>query len=853
MINFKKNIIVFIIISIIMTIHVFAQKESYNWYFGTKLGLSFNTQDTLPQRINFSKLWGPDACSTISDSNGKLLMYTNGDYLFNFLHDTLAILNDTLKKDSTKIRTTQNIANGSTLIIPKPETDSLYYVIHTIGKNLDKMVLYYQTFDMKNNKGKGELWDSKKLLHRHAHPYMLAATRHGNRKDFWLATLDEATRGIFFYHARNRGIYISHQLHTYANYFKGNYYNLKMKFSPNGDKLGLTYLYTFDALKGDKSPIILILDFDNYTGLLKNPIMLRPVVVGIEIDSLRTSGIEFSTDSKRVYAFGRQYKLDAGTELDIQNSEFRFYDMNKTFGDIENADQSILNDYQLGPDGRIYFPWKDTVDIMFEPGAPGDSCNFVLSHPGFVATIGPPWVDHSEALPSFPSDFFRYEILIQNNFNKKKWLKSDIEICESSDLLLQTNELLRSRYLWTGPSGYTSNKKDPLIKNLTPSMTGWYKVTATRNYGEVSKDSIFVNVKPMPPTRLFPKGNFEKCKYTPLTLKAEPDVTGNRYFWSTGESSTTISIDSAGKYYLTIIDSAGCSRKDSVEINIRQLYPEVEIIGEPLSCEGDTVILRTKESYSRYIWTTGDSTREIIITKSTRCTVEAIDSNGCAGYSDEMYILFYFQPKTVLKGSKSVCIGSSHKYCILKTNKDSVIWEVSGGKHISSIGTDTIIIEWDKPGIGKVVVKQISNKGCIGKDSFLIDIDDEVKPEIIPKKTVICGNGTVTLKTSEQYVSYEWSTGETSDTIVVSSAGLYSVKVTAEGGCTGYDTIMVINAEEPIPVIIGETTICRGESTILSVNNDFAEYIWNTGETTKDITVNQTGNYTVEVTDSNGC
>jgi len=57
----------------------------------------------------------------------------------------------------------------------------------------------------------------------------------------------------------------------------------------------------------------------------------------------------------------------------------------------------------------------------------------------------------------------------------------------------------------------------------------------------------------------------------------------------------------------------------------------------------------------------------------------------------------------------------------------------------------------------------------------------------------------------------------------------------------------------PIVNIIGKTEICSGNSTKLSTDKDFIVYLWNTGETTKEITINKPGNYSVTVIDSNGC
>src|SRR5690606_32342824 len=57
-----------------------------------------------------------------------------------------------------------------------------------------------------------------------------------------------------------------------------------------------------------------------------------------------------------------------------------------------------------------------------------------------------------------------------------------------------------------------------------------------------------------------------------------------------------------------------------------------------------------------------------------------------------------------------------------------------------------------------------------------------------------------------------------------------------------------------LPVVTDETlTFCEGEDIILNANITGVTYYWNTGETTSDITVNTAGNYTLTVTDPNGC
>ena len=57
--------------------------------------------------------------------------------------------------------------------------------------------------------------------------------------------------------------------------------------------------------------------------------------------------------------------------------------------------------------------------------------------------------------------------------------------------------------------------------------------------------------------------------------------------------------------------------------------------------------------------------------------------------------------------------------------------------------------------------------------------------------TIICNGCSMTLNAGGGFTSYDWSTGETTQTISVDSAGTYTVQVTDTNGCTGGDTIII--------------------------------------------------------------
>ncbi|MFC4233244.1 beta strand repeat-containing protein [Parasediminibacterium paludis] len=120
--------------------------------------------------------------------------------------------------------------------------------------------------------------------------------------------------------------------------------------------------------------------------------------------------------------------------------------------------------------------------------------------------------------------------------------------------------------------------------------------------------------------------------------------------------------------------------------------------------------------------------------------------------------------------------------------------------------------------------------------------------------TTFCAGGSVTL-TASSGSSYLWSTGETTASINVSTSGSYTVTVTNTNGCSATSSATTVTVNPlPTPTITtgGATTFCAGGSVTLTASSG-SSYLWSTGATTASINVSNSGNYSVTVTNSNGC
>lgn len=120
--------------------------------------------------------------------------------------------------------------------------------------------------------------------------------------------------------------------------------------------------------------------------------------------------------------------------------------------------------------------------------------------------------------------------------------------------------------------------------------------------------------------------------------------------------------------------------------------------------------------------------------------------------------------------------------------------------------------------------------------------------------TTFCTGGSVTL-TASNGNSYNWSNGATTPSIVVSTAGNYSVTVNQGGGCSSTSAPIAVTVN-PLPTISisanSNTTFCEGNSVTLTATSG-TSYNWSNGATTAAITVSNAGSYTVTVNQGNAC
>ncbi len=214
---------------------------------------------------------------------------------------------------------------------------------------------------------------------------------------------------------------------------------------------------------------------------------------------------------------------------------------------------------------------------------------------------------------------------------------SNSPVCEGGALTLQVNSVSGGAYSWIGPNGYTSALQNPVLSPVSMSDSGKYVVEVTVN-GCTGKDSVYVTVKPSPVLTV--GGGGPVCEGGSVTLTA--GGTGVSYVWSgpvgysgSGTSVTLsgLTVSQSGWYVVEAMGSNGCSRKDSVSVQVNgRPVVDGEVISDTCGRGVGKIRLMISGGVKPYPVQWGDgevgkAEREGLTTGSY--AVEVTDVNGC--------------------------------------------------------------------------------------------------------------------------------------------------------------------------------------------------------------------------------
>lgn len=161
---------------------------------------------------------------------------------------------------------------------------------------------------------------------------------------------------------------------------------------------------------------------------------------------------------------------------------------------------------------------------------------------------------------------------------------------------------------------------------------------------------------------------------------------------------------------------------------------------------------------------------------------------------------------------------------------------------------------------GTYTVSAKNKYGCTAISSAVTVTSSPLPPPTSPtisssSSGSVCEGNQTTL-TASGNTSFAWSTGETTKSITVKTSNTYSVRAIDAQGCasTPASINIQVSPPPPVPTIASSSAIefCEGGQVTLT-SSALTGNTWSNGATTQSITVNTSGNYSVQVKDANNC
>jgi hypothetical protein len=409
-------------------------------------------------------------------------------------------------------------------------------------------------------------------------------------------------------------------------------------------------------------------------------------------------------------------------------------------------------------------------------------------------------------------EFYDSTLVIINNLPITN-LGNDIEECDGNIVNLNVQEN-GANYLW-------SNSATTQSINVTTS--GIYHVEVEKN-GCTSYDTIEVNFDPIPTISL--PDTVDLCSGDSTTLDAF--FTGATYTWSNGSSNSQITVGSSGMYFVDV-ELNDCNFKDTTHVFVNN-YPITNLGNDIEECDGNIVNLNVQENGANYLWSNSATTQSINVTTSGIYHVE-VEKSGCTSY-DTIEVTFDPIPTISLPDTVNLCAGDS-------TTLDAFF---TGATYTWSNSSTNSQITVETSGMYFVDVEL---NDCNFKDTTHVFVNNYPVTNL-GNDIEECDGIPVALTVQENGANYLWSNSATTQSINVTTSGIYHVEV-EKNGCTSYDTIQV--TFNPIPTISLPDTVnlCAGDSTTLNAFFTGATYDWNNGSTNAQITVGTSGVYFVDV------
>ncbi|MEM1215797.1 MAG: S8 family serine peptidase, partial [Bacteroidota bacterium] len=324
------------------------------------------------------------------------------------------------------------------------------------------------------------------------------------------------------------------------------------------------------------------------------------------------------------------------------------------------------------------------------------------------------------------------------------------------------------------------------------------------------------------------------------------------YQWSNGSTSSTIGNLPAGTYSVTVNDG---SQSQTAAVTLAVPVPiQAQITTQPAYCDDGRITLQLSGGLPPYrvTWNDGATATQRTDLAAGNYFVAVQDENNC----------LFTQWITVPEGTPlNVQLSGQSPTCI-QANSGSINALVSGGSGIYQL-------QWSNGAQGTTVLSglgsgtyslTVTDGNCQTQQTFtlLAPTGFALFAQSTPPSCADANNGFIQLVTSGGVAPfvYTWSDGGTGAIRTALSAGVYLATVTDALGCQVVRAVPIV---APTALNLETQMIPANASTAGSINLTISggttpyQVLWSNGATSNYISGLAPGNYSVTVTDHNGC
>ncbi|MBX7139523.1 MAG: T9SS type A sorting domain-containing protein [Chitinophagales bacterium] len=505
-----------------------AQKETWKWYFGYTAAMDFVTSP--PTILNDCAMYQFEGSSSISDSAGNLLFYTDGTTVWdknsNIMPNGTGLLGD--------LSSTQ-----AALIVQYPGSDSLYYIFTT---NSGYYFAHYSIVDMSLNGGLGDVGAVKNQILTTNSAEKLKAVKHANGTDYWVVVHQIYNDKFVAFQVSASGIssaYVSSVGITLPNVIG------QLQFAPDGSKAAMA---TYVNPGCTECETIQLVDFDNSTGYFSNAQV-------ITTPHWQTYGLEFSPNGKLLYGGANpgydqvwQWDLSSGNIDTIIASQLQ---VGTTLGDAGSL--------QLAPDGKIYVAQTGSyyVGVINNPDSVGTACDWNA----YGVNVSPG--QSQLGLPNFVASYF-----IEEPENPVAIIANTTEVCKKFCVNFtdaSSNDPVVWQWTFEGGSPPASDEQNP--GDVCYNLAGVYDVTLITTDVNGNSDTLslpdYITVFETPPFPVITQNGY--------TLTSSPALA---YQWQLnsvdipGATNQSYDVLQSGYYTVLIFDENGCVNSSGLFVQI---------------------------------------------------------------------------------------------------------------------------------------------------------------------------------------------------------------------------------------------------------------------------------------------